>query len=130
MDTLLFRRYSAKLGFELEFWARFARDGATPDGYAEKLTAATGVRYRPENYLIDMDAGFYSADYLRAWIRAAQVRRHLRREVGHDWWRRKETGELLRGLFAEGTRPTSEQVAQRIGFDPLDTAPLERELAA
>jgi hypothetical protein len=130
MDTLLFRRYSAKLGFELEFWARFARDGATPDGYAEKLTAATGVRYMPENYLSDMDAGFYSADYLRAWIRAAQVRRHLRREVGHDWWRRKETGELLRGLFAEGTRPTSEQVARRIGFDPLDTAPLERELAA
>jgi hypothetical protein len=130
LDALLFRRYSAKLGFELEFWARFARDGATADGYTEKLTAATGVRYRPENFLIDMDAGFYSADYLRAWIRAAQVRRHLRCEVGHDWWRRKETGELLRALFAEGTRPTSEQVAQRIGFDPLDTAPLERELAA
>ena len=25
----------------------------------------------------DMDAGFYSADYLRAWIRSAQLRRHL-----------------------------------------------------
>lgn len=130
LDALLFRRYSAKLGFELEFWGRFARDGATPDGYAEKLTAATGVRYRPEGFLIDMDAGFYSADYLRAWIRAAQLRRRLRCEVGHDWWRRRETGELLRGLFAEGTRPTSEQVAGRIGFDPLDTAPLERDLEA
>lgn len=130
LDGLLFRRYSAKLGFELDFWSRFARDGGTPDGYAEKLTAATGVRYRPASYLIDMDAGFYSADYLRAWIRSAQLRRYLRREVGHDWWKRTETGDLLRSLFREGTRPTSEQVAHRIGFDPLDTAPLEHELGA
>lgn len=130
LDMLLFRRYSAKLAFELEFWGRFSRDGGTPDGYAEKLTAATGIRYRPAGYLIDMDAGFYSADYLRAWIRAAQLRRHLRREVGHDWWRRAETGALLRGLFREGTRPTSEDVARRIGFDPLDTGPLEHELGA
>ena len=75
-----------------------------------------------------MDAGFYSADYLRAWIRAAQVRAYLRREVGHDWWRSAETGALLRGLFREGTRPTTEEVAARIGFDPLDTAPLVADL--
>ena len=130
LDALLFRRYSAKLAFELEFWGRFGSDGGTADGYAERLTAATGVRYRPEGFLIDMDAGFYSADYLRAWIRAAQVRRYLRREVGHDWWRRRETGNLLRGLFREGTRPTSEQVAARLGFDALDTGPLEHELGA
>jgi hypothetical protein len=75
-----------------------------------------------------MDAGFYSADYLRAWIRSAQLRAHLIGEVGEDWWRRPETGELLRSLFAEGTRPTSEEIATRLGFDPLDTQPLLREL--
>lgn len=67
---------------------------------------------------------------LRARIRSAPVRRHLRRELGHDWWRRMETGDFLRDLFREGTRPTSEQVAHRLGFDPLDTAPLEHELLA
>ena len=67
--------------------ARFATDGGTPEGYAERLTAATGVRYPAANYLSDMDAGFYSADYLRAWIRSAQLRAYLRREVGEDWWR-------------------------------------------
>ena len=128
LDALLFRRYSAKLGFELEFWSRFGRDGGTPGGYAEALTAATGIRYQPASFLIDMDAGFYSADYLRAWIRAAQVRSHLRRAVGHDWWKRAETGDFLRELFREGTRPTSEDVAHRIGVDPLDTHPLELEL--
>jgi hypothetical protein len=129
-SAILFRRYSAKLGFELAFWGRFPADGGTPDGYEERLTAATGVRYPAENYLGDMDAGFYSADYLRAWIRSAQLRAHLRREVGRDWWRRPGTGELLRGLFREGTRPTSEEIAARIGFDPLDTTALVDELTA
>jgi len=129
-NTILFRRYSAKLGFELEFWGRFRSDGGTPDGYEERLTAATGVRYQAANHLADMDAGFYSADYLRAWIRAAQLRAYLRREVGRDWWRLTGTGDLLRELFREGTRPTTEEIADRIGFDPLDTAPLVAEMTA
>ena len=128
-NTLLFRRYSAKLGYELDFWTRFPADGGTPDGYEERLTAATGIRYPAANHLADMDAGFYSADYLRAWIRSAQLRAHLRREVGEDWWRRAETGALLRDLFREGTRPTTEEIAERIGFDPLDTAPLVAEMS-
>ena len=75
-----------------------------------------------------MDSGFYSADYLRAWIRSAQLRAYLRREVGDDWWRRAETGDQLRALFFEGTRPSSEEIAQRLGFEPLDTSPLVAEL--
>jgi hypothetical protein len=128
LETLLYRRYTAKLGYELEFWSRFADDGGTPGGYEERLTGAVGIRYPSEQYLSDMDAGFYSADYLRAWIRSAQLQAHLRGEIGEDWWRRAETGELLRGLFREGTRPTSEEIAARIGFDPLDTEPLRHEL--
>jgi hypothetical protein len=128
LEALLYRRYAAKLEFELEFWGRFRRDGGTPDGYAERLSAATGVRYRRDNYLADMDAGFYSADYLRAWIRCAQLRRHLISKVGPDWWCNPDTGEFLRPLFAEGTRPTSEDIAARIGYDPLDTGPLLAEL--
>jgi hypothetical protein len=128
LEALLYRRYEAKLRFELAFWGRFHDDGGTPTGYEEALTEATGVRYRGDGYLSDMDAGFYSADYLRAWIRSAQLRAHLIDEVGADWWRRPETGELLRSLFREGTKPTSEEIAGRLGFAPLDTGPLRREL--
>ena len=128
LEALLFRRYTAKLQFELEFWGRFRDDGGTADGYSERLTEATGIRYPRENYLSDMDSGFYSADYLRAWIRSAQLRRHLVDEVGEDWWRRPETGARLRDLFREGKRPTSEQIAARLGFEPLDTGPLLHEL--
>ena len=130
LEALLFRRYTAKLQFELDFWGRYADDGGTPDGYSERLTEATGIHYPRENYLSDMDSGFYSADYLRAWIRSAQLRSYLAREVGEDWWRRPETGARLRELWREGTRPTSEEIAARLGFDPLDTAPLLHELGA
>lgn len=127
LDVFMFRRYLAKLRFELDFWSRFASDGGTPDGYAELLTEATGLRYRSDRYLADMDSGFYSADYLRAWIRSAQLRAYLRANVGVDWWRRTETGAFLRELFREGLRPSSEEVAGRLGFDPLDVEPLVAE---
>jgi hypothetical protein len=129
LEALLFKRYEAKLRFELDYWTRFNGDGGDPEAYERLLTEATGIRYRSQAYLSDMDAGFYSADYLRAWIRSAQLQAHLVQEVGDDWWRDERTGELLRDLFLEGTEPTSEQIAARIGFDPLDTAPLVHEIS-
>ncbi len=129
LESFLFRRYAAKLRFELGFWDAFSSEqGGSSRDYEPLLTAATGLRYDGRGYLSDMDAGFYSADYLRAWIRSAQLRTHLRREVGEDWWRRSGTGEILGALFSEGTRPSTEDIARRLGFDPLDTDPLAAEL--
>ena len=130
LEALLYRRYEAKLRFELDFWSRFNSDGGDADVYERYLTDATGIAYRKDNYLSDMDAGFYSADYLRAWIRSAQLRDHLVSEVGADWWRNPKTGVLLTDLFREGTKPTSEEIAGRLGFDPLDTKPLLHEIGA
>src|SRR6266576_2416268 len=39
-ETLLFRRYVAKLQYELDFWSRYNEVGAQPDGYADRLTSA------------------------------------------------------------------------------------------
>ena len=128
LEALLFRRYTAKLQFELDLWSNFDQAGLTSDDYSQRLTAATGIRYPSDGHLADMDPGFYSADYLRAWIRHAQLRSYLVDEVGEDWWRSPKTGALLRDLFAEGTRPSSEEIATRLGFDPHDTAPLVAEL--
>jgi hypothetical protein len=130
LDVLLFRRYAAKLAYELELWSDFGNAPAYAATYADALRAATGFRYRLDAYLADMDDGFYSADYLRAWIRTAQLRAYLGDAVGADWWQSPETGTFLRKLFAEGTRPSSEGVAEQIGFDPLDTGPLLEEHGA
>jgi hypothetical protein len=130
LESLLFRRYTAKLQFELELWSDFENATTESEAYAEKLTESIGMRYHPEGYLADMDPGFYSADYLRAWIRHAQLRSYLLAEVGEDWWRSRETGDVLRKLFAEGTRPTSEEIWARLGFRPFDTSALVAELTA
>jgi hypothetical protein len=127
LEALLFRRYTAKLQFELAFWSDFPK-GAGGDEYSKRLTEATGIRYRPDAFLSDMDAGFYSADYLRAWIRSAQLRTYLEREIGEGWWHNPKTGDHLRELWREGTKPSSEEIAARIGFEPLDTGPLVSEL--
>jgi hypothetical protein len=130
LEVLLFRRYAAKLAYELELWADFEHAPDHAQTYAGNLRAAVGFRYRVDGYLADLDGDFYSADYLRAWIRTAQLRAFLRESIGEDWWRRSETGDHLRALFREGTRPTSEEIADRIGYDPLDTGPLVEELVA
>ncbi len=130
LEAALFRRYTAKLRFELDFWSDVAGAATESDDYARWLTASVGMVYRRDGHLADMDPGFYSADYLRAWIRHAQLRSYLLQEIGDDWWRSARTGEILRKLFAEGTRPTSEEIATRLGFDPLDTSPLVAELNA
>jgi hypothetical protein len=131
LEALLYRRYTAKLEFEIDFWSGFDENGgAGADRYHDLLTRATGISYRADAYLADMDAGFYSADYLRAWIRSAQLREWLTREVGEDWWQNRRTGDHLRELFAEGTRPSSEEIAGRLGYDPHDTRPLLAELGA
>jgi hypothetical protein len=128
LEVLLFRRYVAKLHYELAFWADLENASDYAQTYADNLRSAIGFRYRADGYLADMDGEFYSADYLRAWIRTAQLRAYLRETIGEDWWRRPQTGALLRDLFAEGTRPTSEEIADRIGYDPLDASPLLGEL--
>jgi len=130
LEALLYRRYTAKLQYELGFWENFGEErGTSPRNYSQLLTDATGVLYDPRNYLSDMDGGFYSADYLRAWIRSAQLRAYLVGEIGEDWWRSEKTGDILRGLFAEGTKPSSEEIAGRLGFEPLDTGPLVSDLS-
>lgn len=130
LHGFMVRRYWAKLQFELDFWGRFGVDGGTPDGYAESLTEATGFAFRPDAFLSDLDSGFYSADYLRGWVRAAQMHAYLVQSIGPDWWCRKETGELLVELYREGLRPSNEDLASLVGFDPSDTRPLIAELSA
>ncbi|HKA25919.1 MAG TPA: hypothetical protein VKD88_00985, partial [Gaiellaceae bacterium] len=52
LEAVLFRRYTAKLQFELDFWGDFNADGdGDAEEYERRLTEATGVRYRADAYL-------------------------------------------------------------------------------
>lgn len=126
-DLYMFRRYCAKLLAELEFFER----GRLGDGgiYARTLTDATGFVYRDTNYLFDMDAEFYSADYLRAWIGEAQLANHFEKSFGPRWTANENVGAFLIELWRQGERPSAEKVIASIGETPLDLSCLEKRFA-
>ena len=120
-ELFLVRRYAAKLGYELGFFEDPLAEGRNRELYAATLSAATRFLYAPQNYLNDMDPGYYSADYLRAWITEAMLGRHLEDAYGEDWFAHPEAGSLLRGLWATGESKENEAVARMIGYEPFDT---------
>jgi hypothetical protein len=115
MMWLLFfvRRYSAKLLYELEFHANGAAEEMSKR-YVELLGDALKIEPSPANYLADIDDGFYVYSYLRSWAFEAQLRDHLRTRFGTDWFASREAGSLLQELWAEGQRPTADELLEEV----------------
>ncbi|HEY8367946.1 MAG TPA: hypothetical protein VIM86_01380, partial [Thermodesulfobacteriota bacterium] len=130
------RRYGAKLAYELELHADGGAASAPgsergrrlAERYREALHRAVGVDYPAENYLADVDPGFYSARYLRAWMFEAQLRDVLEERFDEDWFRNPRAGTFLAGLWAEGQPARLEALVERVGTGPLDLAPLARRI--
>jgi hypothetical protein len=129
-DLYMYRRYIAKLRAEFAFFRQHEQRGqaALGDGkiYAKTLTEHTGFIYQPCGYLFDMDEGFYSADYLRAWVGEAQLADYLQRNFTERWWADKRAGKFLVDLWRSAGTQEAEQVLASLGCQALDTASLER----
>ena len=54
----------------------------------------------PQNYLFDIDSGFYVSSYLRAWALEAQLRAYLREKFGFRWFATRDAGSLIRELWS------------------------------
>jgi oligoendopeptidase F len=115
------RRYAAKLLYELEFHTAEDLTALQPR-YVELLGEATKVEPAAADYLGDMDDGFYASEYLRAWAFEAQLRAHLRERFGNAWFSRREAGSLLRELWAEGQRPTADELLRDVTGETLELA--------
>ena len=115
------RRYCAKLLYELEFHTA-ADVTAMRSRYAELLGDATKVEPSGADYLGDMDAGFYASEYLRAWAFEAQLRAFLREKFGNAWFSKRDAGALLRELWAEGQKPTADELLRDVTGETLELA--------
>ena len=115
------RRYAAKLLYELEFHTAEDLRALRPR-YVELLTEATKVAPAAADYLADIDDGFYASEYLRSWAFESQLRSYLRERFGNAWFSRREAGSLLRELWAEGQKPTADELLREVTGERLELA--------
>ena len=121
VNLMLLRRYLGKFSYEYQL---FSNKNLTngPILYAKNLKETTGFIYRPTYWLSDMDSGFYSAEYLRAWVGAAQIKDYLLKRFGARWFLNKKAGSFLRKLFERGVTDELEDVIRKLGYKPWDTS--------
>ena len=123
----LIRRYCGKLRYEtLLHGAEVLED--PPRVYAEILEQCTALRYDGESFLEDLDDGFYSADYLRAWISEAQLRDYLMSRFGWAWFQVRAAGQFLKEIWYTGQLYTVEELSKEIGIGEPDPQALTDEL--
>jgi hypothetical protein len=123
-DLYFMRRYAAKLAYETTLHAQTGPLEAMPAEYSRRLTSATKVRVPEENYLADVDDGFYCASYLRAWMLEGALRLMLQENFGMDWYASRDAGDWLRALWGEGQHLTAERLLLRHAGGRLNTDPI------
>jgi hypothetical protein len=115
------RRYCAKLLYELEFHQVEDVTSMRPR-YVELLHDALKVAPSDTDYLSDLDDGFYSSQYLRAWAFEAQLRGYLREKFGTAWFSRRDAGSLLRELWSEGQKPNADEILEDVTGQRIELA--------
>jgi hypothetical protein len=115
------RRYAAKFLYEFELHGGAGLEDMRAR-YVERMHDALKIEVAPADYLADVDAGFYSSSYLRAWAFESLLRGFLREEFGRAWFTRPAAGSLLRELWSEGQRPTADELIAEVAGSGLDLA--------
>jgi hypothetical protein len=122
------RRYAAKLSYELELHGEGRSLDEMPGLYAGLLGDAVGVEWPAATYLADVDAGYYAANYLRAWAFETHLRGVLVERFGPEWFRSPEAGDLLRELWHEGQRLDADELLAQVTGDRLDFGVMKNEV--
>jgi len=123
------RRYCAKFIYETHLYGGDVRWESLPDLYVELLSKATSFAYPKSDAFVDVDPGYYSARYLRAWQLQALIDETLTARYNEDWWRNPRAGPwVVQELFMEGQRELAHELAKRVSGRELSFAPLVREI--
>ncbi len=123
------RRYCAKFIYETQLYSGQVRWESLPDLYVELLSQATSFAYPASDAFVDVDPGYYSARYLRAWQLQALLDETLTERYNEDWWRNPGAGPwVVESLLREGQRELAHEQAKRVAGRELSFAPLVREI--
>jgi hypothetical protein len=112
------RRYAAKFIYERELHSNGDLDAASRR-YSELQTDSTKFRTGDAEFLFDLDDGFYSAGYLRAWAFEVELREHIKSRFGTSWWTSRKAGNFLKEIWETGERHTADEMASLIGIGPI-----------
>jgi hypothetical protein len=129
VELIMLRRYCAKFAYERELHGPDAELDEMPQRYAERLSGATRVVWPRENWVSDVDEGFYVVCYLRAWALEAMWRCALRERFDSSWFEHREAGEWLRDLWSKGQRLSAEELVSEAIGEELSFEPLIAELS-
>ena len=128
LNKLFFlRRYASKLLYEMELHSKRDIEGMDLR-YKEIMEKGLKMRHKANRYLLDVDDGFYVAQYLRAWIFETQLRRHIIEKTRREWFRSLEAGDILKELWSYGQKYNVEELARMIGYGGLDVSPMKDEM--
>jgi hypothetical protein len=117
------RRFCAKVIYEYQLHGGVKNPEQV---YASLLSHALGYKQHPSDqkrYLVDVDAHYYAADYLRAWFLEAQLNAWLSKTYGTNWYENTSAGEFLRSLWAKGDRLDVNGLLAAIGEQEISTDP-------
>jgi len=117
------RRYGAKLSYEIKLHTSESLEGMDKV-YEETLDTVLKFKNGKTLYLLDLDDGFYCAQYLRAWIFEEQLRATVQKKLGEEWFNSAEAGKFLTKLWADGQKYDVIELAKIIGYSGLDINPL------
>lgn len=119
INLFFLRRYAAKLKYELKLHENIKV--ADKDLlYSEILSKNLIMKYFPENYLKDVDEGFYCVNYIRAWMFEAQLRDYILNKFGKYWFKSKKAGDFLKELWNYGQKYLPEEILDFLGYKSMD----------
>lgn len=123
----LIRRYIGKFIYEYYLHKTENLDNAH-EKYREYLKKTLFIDIPGELALFDLDLGFYSANYLRAWFAETSLTEFLKTKYGKKWFINRKAGNLLKELWFEGKRWQIEEMLNEVIGRPIDTGPLTETL--
>ncbi len=127
-DLFYFRRYAAKLAYETELHSQTGSLDGMAAVYASRLGEALMMPVPEQNYLSDVDGGFYAASYLRAWMLEASWRVMLEERFGREWFVSHDAGDWIKELWSYGQELPAEHILLKYGGGMLNTDPLRHLL--